>query len=66
MPRLPSAPDTGLQQRNGVFRNRNSQLQQATAAQTGGRTTFPFRLSGLAGSLGLTNVTFAAGNLATP
>src|SRR4029077_255172 len=54
-----------LQQRNGVIQKTGT-LSASNAAQLAAGPTFPARLTGLAGSVGLTNVTFAAGNLATP
>jgi hypothetical protein len=63
--RLPSASVIRLQQRNGVIQKTGT-LNGGNAAQLAAGPTFPNRLSGLAGSVGLTNVTYAAPNLATP
>ena len=63
--RLPSASVIRLQQRNGVIQKTGT-LNANNAAQLAAGPTFPFRLTGLAGSVGLTNVTYAAPNLATP
>jgi Carboxypeptidase regulatory-like domain/TonB dependent receptor len=63
--RLPSASIIRLQQRNGVIQKTGT-LNGGNAAQLAAGPTFPFRLTGLAGSVGLTNVTYAAPNLATP
>ena len=63
--RLPSASVIRLQQRNGVIQKTGT-LSAANAAQLAAGPVFPFRLSSLAGSVGLTNVTFAAADLATP
>jgi hypothetical protein len=63
--RLPSASVIRLQQRNGVIQKTGT-LSAANAAQLAAGPVFPFRLSSLAGSVGLTNVTFAAPNLKTP
>ncbi len=63
--RLPSASVIRLQQRNGVIQKTGT-LSSSNAAQLAAGPVFPARLTGLAGSVGLTNVTFAAANLATP
>ena len=63
--RLPSASVIRLQQRNGVIQKTGT-LNASNPAQLAAGPVFPNRLTGLAGSVGLTNVTFAAGNLATP
>jgi hypothetical protein len=63
--RLPSASVIRLQQRNGVIQKTGT-LSSSNPAQLAAGPTFPFRLTSLAGSVGLTNVTFAAANLATP
>jgi len=63
--RLPSASVIRLQQRNGVIQKTGT-LNGAIPAQLAAGPTFPFRLTGLAGSVGLTNVTYAAPDLATP
>lgn len=63
--RLPSASVIRLQQRNGVIQKTGT-LSSSNAAQLAAGPVFPFRLSSLAGVVGLTNVTYAADNLATP
>ena len=63
--RLPSASVIRLQQRNGVIQKTGT-LNANNPAQLAAGPTFPFRLTGLAGSVGLTNVTYAAPDLATP
>jgi outer membrane receptor protein involved in Fe transport len=63
--RLPSASVIRLQQRNGVIQKTGT-LSAANAAQLAAGPVFPSRLSSLTGSVGLTNVTFAAKDLATP
>ena len=63
--RLPSASVIRLQQRNGVIQKTGT-LSAANAAQLAAGPVFPFRLTSLAGSVGLTNVTYAAPDLATP
>jgi hypothetical protein len=63
--RLPSASVIRLQQRNGVIQKTGT-LSASNAAQLAAGPVFPARLTSLAGSVGLTNVTFAAKNLATP
>jgi len=63
--RLPSASVIRLQQRNGVIQKTGT-LSASIAAQLAAGPVFPFRLTSLAGSVGLTNVTFASSNLATP
>ena len=63
--RLPSASVIRLQQRNGVIQKTGT-LNASNAAQLAAGPVFPNRLTGLAGSVGLTNVTFASSNLATP
>ncbi|PWU08019.1 MAG: hypothetical protein C5B51_08580 [Terriglobia bacterium] len=63
--RLPSASVIRLQQRNGVIQKTGT-LSAANPAQLAAGPVFPNRLTSLAGSVGLTNVTFAAANLATP
>jgi hypothetical protein len=54
-----------LQQRNGVIQKTGT-LSASIAAQLAAGPVFPDRLTGLAGSVGLTNVTFASSDLATP
>jgi hypothetical protein len=63
--RLPSASIIRLQQRNGVIQKTGT-LNGSNTAQLAAGPVFPSRLTGLAGSVGLTNVTYAAPNLATP
>jgi TonB dependent receptor/Carboxypeptidase regulatory-like domain len=63
--RLPSASIIRLQQRNGVIQKTGT-LNGTIPAQLAAGPTFPFRLTSLAGAVGLTNVTYAAPNLATP
>ena len=63
--RLPSASVIRLQQRNGVIQKTGT-LNASNAAQLAAGPVFPARLSSLAGAVGLTNVTCAAINLATP
>lgn len=63
--RLPSASVIRLQQRNGVIQKTGT-LNASNAAQLAAGPIFPFRLTSLAGSVGLTNVTYAAPDLATP
>jgi outer membrane receptor protein involved in Fe transport len=63
--RLPSASVIRLQQRNGVIQKTGT-LNSSNASDLAAGPVFPFRLSNLAGAVGLTNVTFAAPNLATP
>ena len=63
--RLPSASVIRLQQRNGVIQKTGT-LSAANAAQLAAGPVFPFRLTSLAGAVGLTNVTYAAPNLSTP
>jgi hypothetical protein len=63
--RLPSASVIRLQQRNGVIQKTGT-LSATNAAQLAAGPVFPFRLTGLAGAVGLTNVTYAAPNLSTP
>lgn len=63
--RLPSASVIRLQQRNGVIQKTGT-LSGANATQLAAGPVFPFRLTSLAGSVGLTNVTFAAPDLKTP
>ena len=64
--RLPSASVIRLQQRNGVIQKTGTLNAQQCRLSLAAGPTFPFRLTGLAGSVGLTNVTFAAPNLKTP
>lgn len=63
--RLPSASVIRLQQRNGVIQKTGT-LNSANPVERDAGPVFPNRLTGLAGSVGLTNVTFAASDLATP
>lgn len=63
--RLPSASVIRLQQRNGVIQKTGT-LNGSNASQLAAGPIFPARLPGLTGSVGLTNVTFAAPNLKTP
>jgi carboxypeptidase family protein/TonB-dependent receptor-like protein len=63
--RLPSASVIRLQQRNGVIQKTGT-LNASNPVERAAGPVFPNRLTGLAGSVGLTNVTFAAPNLATP
>lgn len=63
--RLPSASVIRLQQRNGVIQETGT-LNGSNAAQLASGPVFPAKLPSLAGAIGLTNVTFAAPNLATP
>jgi hypothetical protein len=63
--RLPSASVIRLQQRNGVIQKTGT-LSSSDAAQLAAGPVFPFRLTSLAGSVGLTNVTYASSDLATP
>jgi hypothetical protein len=63
--RLPSASVIRLQQRNGVIQTTGT-LDGTDPAQLAAGPVFPERLTGLAGSVGLTNVTYAAPNLKTP
>jgi hypothetical protein len=63
--RLPSASVIRLQQRNGVIQ-KSVTLNSSNPSDLAAGPVFPFRMSGLAGAPGLTNVTFAAGNLKTP
>ncbi|MCU1338435.1 MAG: TonB-dependent receptor plug [Bryobacterales bacterium] len=63
--RLPSASVIRLQQRNGVIQKTGT-LSGVDPAQLAAGPTFPNRLASLAGSVGLTNVTFASSGLATP
>jgi len=63
--RLPTASVIRLQQRNGVIQHTVT-LDSSVPAQYAAGPVFPYRMSGLAGTPGLTNVTFAADNLKTP
>jgi hypothetical protein len=63
--RLPSASVIRLQQRNGVIQKTGT-LNATNPAELAAGPVFPARLTGLAGAVGLTNVTFAAKDLATP
>jgi hypothetical protein len=63
--RLPSASVIRLQQRNGVIQKTGT-LNAANPVERAADSVFPNRLTGLAGAVGLTNVTFAAPDLATP
>jgi hypothetical protein len=63
--RLPSASVIRLQQRNGVIQ-KTVTLNASVPSDLAAGPVFPYRMSGLAGAPGLTNVTFAAQNLATP
>lgn len=63
--RLPSASVIRLQQRNGVIQ-RTGTLNSTNPTDLAAGPTFPNRLTNLAGAVGLTNVTFAARDLATP
>ncbi|MEI9815138.1 MAG: hypothetical protein WDO18_21920 [Acidobacteriota bacterium] len=63
--RLPSASVVRLQQRNGVVQ-KTVTLSSSVASDLAAGPVFPFRMTGLAGAPGLTNVTFAAKDLATP
>jgi outer membrane receptor protein involved in Fe transport len=63
--RLPSASVIRLQQRNGVIQKTGT-LSGASASDLAAGPIFPNRLTSLAGAVGLTNVTFASPDLATP
>ena len=63
--RLPSASVIRLQQRNGVIQKTGT-LSSSDPSQLAAGPVFPFRLTSLAGSVGLTNVTYASSDLATP
>jgi outer membrane receptor protein involved in Fe transport len=63
--RLPSASVIRLQQRNGVIQKTGT-LNGSDPTQLAAGPVFPAKLGSLAGAVGLTNVTFAAPNLATP
>ncbi len=63
--RLPSASVIRLQQRNGVVQ-KTVTLSSSVPADLAAGPVFPGRLTDLVGAPGLTNVTYAAENLATP